>query len=114
MSFNYVGSAPLAGDTGERYFYALRRDDDGQLFIAKVDKASPTDVIQINRPGGTDGNYTDFQAGESFFEGRNPNIYYYLNNEGEVVLRVNTKYEYPDGTSSDHLPFGQNATGYVG
>ena len=73
MSFNYVGQAPLEGDTGERYFYALRRDDDGQLFIAKVDKASPTDVIQINRPGGTDGNYTDFQAGESFFEGRNPN-----------------------------------------
>ena len=42
------------------------------------------------------------------------NIYYYLNSEGEVVLRVNTKYEYPDGTSSDHLPFGQNATGYAG
>ena len=50
MSFNYVGQAPLAGDSGERYFYALRRDDDGQLFISKVDKASPTDAIQINRP----------------------------------------------------------------
>ena len=36
------------------------------------------------------------------------------NSEGEVVLRVNTKYEYPDGTSSDHLPFGQSATGYAG
>ena len=32
------------------------------------------------------------------------NIYYYPNSEGEVVLRVNTKYEYRDGTSSDHLP----------
>tara|TARA_B100000676_G_C18029879_1_gene817979 strand:+ start:1346 stop:1747 length:402 start_codon:yes stop_codon:yes gene_type:complete len=133
MSFNFVGQAPLEGDTSERYFYALRRDDDGQLFIAKVDKASPTDVIQINRPGGVDGNYTEFQAGESFFEGRNPNhvlvfdnlvfeqmrwddqnIYYYINDEGEVVLRVNTRYTYPEGTASDHLPFGTNATGYAG
>ena len=52
MSFNYVGQAPLEGDSGERYFYALRRDDDGQLFIQKVDIASPTDEAQINRPGG--------------------------------------------------------------
>ena len=58
MSFNYVGQAPLQGDTDERYFYALRRDDDGQMFIQKVDMASPTDSAQINRPGGTDGNYT--------------------------------------------------------
>ena len=98
-----------------------------------IDKASPTDVIQINRPGGVDGNYTEFQAGESFFEGRNPNhvlvfdnlvfeqmrwddqnIYYYINDEGEVVLRVNTRYTYPEGTASDHLPFGTNATGYAG
>ena len=73
MSFNYVGQAPLAGDSGERYFYALRRDDDGQMFIQKVDMASPSDSAQINRPGGTDGNYTEFQSGEDFFEGRNPN-----------------------------------------
>ena len=61
MSFNYVGQAPLQGDTDERYFYALRRDDDGQMFIQKVDMASPTDSAQINRPaGGTDGTYTEF------------------------------------------------------
>ena len=32
----YVGSAPLEGQTSDRYFYALRRDDDGQLFVAKL------------------------------------------------------------------------------
>ena len=42
------------------------------------------------------------------------NIYYYVNSEGEVVLRINTKYEYDNGISSDHLEFGQNATGYAG
>ena len=133
MSFNYVGQAPLQGDTDERYFYALRRDDDGQMFIQKVDMASPTDSAQINRPGGTDGNYTEFQSGEDFFEGRNPNhvlvfdnllyeqmrwddknIYYYVNAEGELVLRVNTKYEYDNGVSGDHLVFGAPATGYNG
>ena len=89
MSFNYVGQAPLAGDSGERYFYALRRDDDGQLFISKVDKASPTDAIQINRPGGTDGNYTEFQAGESFFEGRNPsNINLSLDNPLDTIAGI--------------------------
>ena len=95
--------------------------------------ASPSDSAQINRPGGTDGNYTEFQSGEDFFEGRNPNhvlvfdnllyeqmrwddknIYYYVNAEGEVVLRINTKYEYDNGVSSDHLIFGANATGYNG
>ena len=50
MSFSYVGDQPLSRQTGERYFYALRRDDDGQLFISKVDVASPTDNIQINKP----------------------------------------------------------------
>ena len=113
MSFNYVGSAPLAGDTGERYFYALRRDDDGQLFIQKVDIASPSDAAQINRPGGTDGNYTEFQAGEDFFEGRDQqhrtvyknlvyeqykwdgrNLFYYVNKDGELVLKVNEAQTY--------------------
>lgn len=129
----YVGQAPLAGQTGDRYFYAIRRDDDGALFVAKVDVASPSDAIQMNRPGGPDGNFADFQTGEDFFEGRNPNhvlvfdnlvyeqmrwdeknIYYYVNEEGELVLRINTKYTYDDNASADHLPFGTNPTGYTG
>jgi hypothetical protein len=129
----YVGSAPLAGQTSDRYFYALRRDDDGQLFVAKVDIASPTDDLQVNRPGGPDGNFSDWQTGEDFFEGRNPNhelvfdnlnyeqmrwdeknIYYYVNDVGELVLRINTKYTYDDAVSADHLPFGSNPTGYSG
>ncbi len=120
MSFNYVGDSPLARQTGERYFYALRRDDDGQIFIAKVDVASPTDNIQINKPGGTSDNYPDFQDGADFFEGRNPNhnlvyenlnfeqmrwddknIYYFINDEGEFVLRINTPYTYATGNSSE-------------
>ena len=71
MSFSYVGDSPLSRQTGERYFYAMRRDDDGQLFISKIDVASPTDNIQVNKPGGTSDNFPDFQDGADFFEGRN-------------------------------------------
>ena len=42
------------------------------------------------------------------------NIYYYVNEEGELVLRINTKYTYDDNASADHLPFGTNPTGYTG
>ena len=130
MSFSYVGDQPLSRQTGERYFYALRRDDDGQLFISKVDVASPTDNIQINKPGGTGDNFPDFQDGADFFEGRNTNhnlvyenlnfeqmrwddknIYYFINDEGEYVLRINTPYTYTTGTS-DEFKDDQFITGY--
>ncbi|SUZ97313.1 uncharacterized protein METZ01_LOCUS50167 [marine metagenome] len=127
---SYVGSEPLQRQTGERYFYALRRDDDGQLFIAKVDVASPTDAVAINKPGGTVDNFPDFQDGADFFEGRNPNhnlvydnlnfeqmrwddknIYYFINDEGEFVLRINTPYTYTSGIS-DNFKDDQFITGY--
>ena len=127
---SYVGSEPLQRQTGERYFYALRRDDDGQLFIAKVDIASPTDSVAINKPGGTVDNFPDFQDGADFFEGRNPNhtlvyenlkfeqmrwddknIYYFVNEEGEFVLRINTPYTYPTGISGEFKD-DQFITGY--
>ena len=127
---SYVGSEPLQRQTGERYFYALRRDDDGQLFIAKVDVASPTDAVAINKPGGTVDNFPDFQDGADFFEGRNPNhnlvyenlnfeqmrwddknIYYFINDEGEFVLRINTPYTYTSGISDDFKD-DQFITGY--
>ena len=127
---SYVGSEPLQRQTGERYFYALRRDDDGQMFIAKVDVASPTDAVAINKPGGTVDNFPDFQDGADFFEGRNPNhnlvydnlnfeqmrwddknIYYFINDEGEFVLRINTPYTYTSGISDDFKD-DQFITGY--
>ena len=127
---SYVGSEPLQRQTGERYFYALRRDDDGQMFIAKVDVASPTDAVAINKPGGTVDNFPDFQDGADFFEGRTPNhnlvydnlnfeqmrwddknIYYFINDEGEFVLRINTPYTYATGTSSEFKE-DQFITGY--
>lgn len=118
----YVGSDPqqYINAAGERYFYGLRRTTDGELFIGKVDQLDVNDQLSINKPGDPTENYNNFQQGVDFFEGRNVfheiefdnlqyeqyrwenrNIYYYVNTDGELVLRVNQEYDYPAGVSSD-------------
>lgn len=118
----YVGSDPqqYINAAGERYFYGLRRTTDGELFIGKVDQLDVNDQLSINNPGDPTENYNNFQQGVDFFEGRNVfhevefdnlqyeqyrwenrNIYYYINTDGELVLRVNQEYDYPTGVSSD-------------
>lgn len=121
MSY-YIGSNPqdYINAAGERYFYGLRRTSEGELFFGKVDQLNNEDALQINKPGDPEENYNNFQQGVDFFEGRNVfhqvefenlsyeqyrwenrNIYYYVNDEGELVLRTNQEYSYPVGTSSD-------------
>ena len=34
-----------------RFFYGLRRTDDGELFFTKVDQMDPDASIQVNKPG---------------------------------------------------------------
>ncbi len=118
MSTFYVGTTPQdvltqLGDS--RYFYALRRNDDGDLFFAKVDQLTDTDEIIINIPGPNEDNFNDFTYGTDYFDGRlevdhsrpHPNLYwdqykwdtrnmyYYINENGELVVRINQKYVYP-------------------
>lgn len=95
-----------------RYLYALRRTDDGDLYFAKVDQLTD-DSFQINAIGADEDNYADFDYGSDFLEGRDVyhnlvypnlnyeqmrwddrNIYYYINDNGELVARVNQKYSY--------------------
>lgn len=118
MSNNYQfgrTQQDLLGDT-PKYFYALRRTDDGELYFARVNNLSREDSIQINNSGTADGNYQDFEAGVDFFEGRNVehnlvyenlnyeqmrwdnrNLYYYVDADGQLCVRVDTKYQYPSG-----------------
>ena len=105
----------LLGDT-PKYMYALRRTDDGELYFARVNQLSRTDSIQINNDGTADGNYPDFEVGVDFFEGRDvthelifenlnyeqmrwddKNLYYYIDEDGQLVVRIDTKYQYPSG-----------------
>ena len=105
-----------------RFFYGLRRTDNGELFITKIDQMDPNATIQINKPGDPANNYKDFTQGTDFFEGRDQNheyvyenltyeqlrwddrhLFYYVNAEGELVVRFNRPYTYPTGVSSDGL-----------
>ena len=54
----YVGQdndlGQILGEGNARYFYALRRDDDGLLFFAKIDQLVAADTITINNSGLTE------------------------------------------------------------
>ena len=100
----------LENGVKDRYFYGLRRTDEGELYIGKVDQLSANDPITINLPGNVDDNYKDFDQGYDFYEGRDlnhskpfvnlkyeqfrwddVNLNYYINDEGEFVVRLNSK-----------------------
>ena len=121
---NYAGTTPdhLNGATPDRFFYGLRRTDNGELFIGKMDQMSVTDNITINNPGDPVHNYPSFEEGQDFYEGRDvdhnivyenlnyeqfrwdgKNISYYVNDEGELVARVNHSFTYDENSSSNGL-----------
>jgi hypothetical protein len=124
MSSNYIGFTPdqILNALEKRFFYGLRRTDSGELFVGKVDQLKSNDSITVNNPGDPEDNYLDFEEGFDFYEGRdqlhekvyknlnyeqfqwsNKNIFYYINEEGELVARINQSFTYDDGASSDGL-----------
>lgn len=121
---NYVGMNPdlIYAAITDRFFYGLRRTDQGELFIGKVDQLSKTDSVNINKPGDETENFPGLEEGVDFYEGRNifhnliydnlnyeqfrwdnKNIYYYINDEGELVMRINQSYTYDENSSSEGL-----------
>lgn len=113
----YIGQQPadVLGDQ-PRFFYALRRTDDGELYFARIDQLIGEDSIDINNPGDPNENYEDFEVGVDFYEGRDVyhnlvfdnlkyeqyrwddrSIYYYIDDDGQLVARVNATYTYPTG-----------------
>jgi hypothetical protein len=93
----------------DRYFYGLRRTDEGELYIGKVDQLAANDPVSINEPGAIADNFNDFDQSYDFFEGRDlnhnkpfrnlkyeqfrwddVNLNYYINPEGELIVRINS------------------------
>lgn len=116
----YVGqidSKQILGDNNPRYFLALRRDDEGNLYFARINQIKDTESIIINVPGLSENNYQDFEYGVDFFDGRaeedhsrpyenlyfdqyrwdERNCFYYIDANGNLVARINQAYEYPPG-----------------
>lgn len=117
----YIGTSPdeALGDS-PRYWYAIRRNEDGELFLLRSDQLKDKDIVTINIPGDPAENFEDFEPGIDYFEGisadheladdnlfwtqyrwDNRSILYYVDDEGQLAQRINFSYSYPDGISSD-------------
>jgi hypothetical protein len=118
----YLGTSPdeALGDS-PRYFYAIRRNEDGELFLVRSDQLIDKDSIELNYPGDPTENFEEFEPGTDFFDGKdvdhelayanikytqyrwdNRSVLYYVNGEGQLVQRINQNYVYPVGTSSSN------------
>jgi hypothetical protein len=121
MSNYYLGTSPenILGNT-PRYFYALRKNENGSLYFVKNDNIKDGQVININNLGNLEDNYNDFEEGVDFYEGINVNhiaefanlkypqyrwdnrsVLYYIDNDGQLVVRLNQGYTYPTGVSEE-------------
>jgi hypothetical protein len=121
MSSNYyLGTSPeeALGDS-PRYLYLIRRNDDGELFLIRSDQLRDKESIELNIPGEPVDNFEDFEPGIDFFDGitedheteyknlvwtqyrwDNRSVLYYVNEQGQLVQRINQNYVYPTGHSS--------------
>jgi len=116
----YLGTTP-SESLGEspRYWYALRRNEDGELFLIRSDQIADLDAYQLNIPGPPEEDFEDFEVGVDFFDGidstheipkenmyypqykwDNRSLFYYVDSEGMFVMRINRGYSYPTGISS--------------
>ena len=114
----YIGgeanTIDLLGPGNPRYFYGLRRTDDGSLYFTKVDQITSTEEITVNVIGPGAGNWENFEWGVDFFDGRlgsdhsrpypnlyfdqyrwdQRNMYYYINATGQLAVRIGQPYNY--------------------
>ena len=116
----YLGRDPIEtlGDS-PRYWYALRRNQDGELFIVRSDQVTDKGSYELNIPGDPTENFENFVPGTDFLDGikadhepeyenmyytqyrwDDRSIFYYVDSQGMLVQRINQGYSYPTGISS--------------
>jgi hypothetical protein len=117
----YVGNTPQDVLSGfiKRYFYGIRRNDDGELFVIRADQLTGDAVVVVNDIGVDENNFLDFEEGIDFLEGidedhdrvyanlRYPQIrwdgrrvlYYVDPVDGQFVQVIGKGYVYPDNIS---------------
>lgn len=122
MSANYyLGVDPneVLGDS-PRYFYGMRKNQDGELFLVRSDQLKDTDSIELNISGSAAETFQDFEAGINFLDGIDADhnvvfdnlkypqykwddrpLFYYIDSQGQLVIRINRGFIYPEGISSN-------------
>jgi cytochrome oxidase Cu insertion factor (SCO1/SenC/PrrC family) len=117
----YIGTSPeeSLGDS-PRYFYGLRRNDQGELFFIRSDQLADIDDVTINQPGSLADTFQDFEAGVDYLDGidaeheilyenmkypqykwDNRSLFFYVDSQGQLVIRINRGYTYPVGISAE-------------
>lgn len=116
----YLGRDPIETlGTSPRYWYALRRNEDGELFIVRSDQLTDKEAYQLNIPGDPTENFEAFEPGTDYFDGikidhepeyenmyytqyrwDDRSIFYYVDSQGMLVQRINQGYSYPSGIST--------------
>lgn len=117
----YLGTSPLEslGDS-PRYFYGMRRNNDGELFFIRSDQLKDLGDVELNTPGSIGETFEDFEAGIDYLDGIDSDhniiydnlkypqykwddrsIFYYVDAQGQLVMRINRSYTYPTGISSN-------------
>lgn len=120
----YIGTNPSEVAAGfiKRYFYGLRRNDDGELFFVVVDqlRGGEENVITINDLGIAEENFPDFEEGIDYLDGidlnhdkvypnlrytqfkwENRSLLYYIDPPtGDFIQRISEGYDYPTNIST--------------
>jgi len=118
---HYIGNSPDSIIDGfiKRYFYGLRRNDDGELFLIRVDQLSGEGTAVVNDIGVGENNYPDFEEGIDFLEGIDADhdivydnlryqqikwdgrlLTYYIDpTDGQFIVRISEDYQYPENIS---------------
>ena len=119
----YIGTSPteVLGGFIKRYFYGLRMNDDGELFLIVSDQlgSGEENSVVINDIGPSEENFPDFEEGIDFLEGLDANhdvvyenlrypqikwdgrlLTYYIDPvDGQFIVRISQDYNYPDNIS---------------
>jgi len=120
----YIGTSPTDVINGfiKRYYYGLRRNDDGELFLIKVDQLSGGDenIAVVKDCGIAAKNYLELEEGIDFLSGidedheivngnlrysqfkwDNRSLTYFIDPaDGQFIQRLSETYVYPDKISS--------------
>ena len=116
----YLGTTPTeALGESPRYWYALRKNQDGELFLVRSDQITDLDGYELNIPGPPEEDFDEFEPGVDFLDGidadhekpkenmyspqykwDNRSLFYYVDSEGMFTVRINRGYSYPNGISS--------------
>lgn len=121
----FVGNNPQDVISGviKRYWYGLRRNEDGELFLVRVDQlqGGADNSVVINELGDPTENFPDFEEGIDFLEGIDAShnivydnlryqqlrwdgrsLLYYIEPEtGQFVQLISEGYDYPSGISAE-------------